>query len=127
MNKIKLIILVNLCFITISSLNAQICFDSYNNENCPYRIVSKLSLTKQLNPLYDLDPNIEFALNLGIQKGIKIDLSVGLHWFFDLVPNGDNSSFHMGLRSRIAYKLSPDFEASLSPGIIITNSIDGLE
>lgn len=118
---------IYLIFFTITSLDAQICFDSYNNENCPYRIVSEFSVTKQVNPFMDQDSKSEVALNLGIQKGLEDDLSIGLHWFFNFVPNGDRSSFHMGLRPRIAFQLSPEFEASLSPGIIVTNSIDNLE
>lgn len=127
MNKIKLIFLINFCFGIAFSLNAQFCLDSYTSENCPYRIVSEYAVSTQLNPLYDLGSNPDFALNLGIQKRIKGDFSMGLHWFSNLVIAGDNSAFQMGVRPRFAYKLSQDFEASISPGVILTNSIDGLE
>ena len=126
MNKIKLIILVNFCFMFSSTLNAQFCFDSYTNEDCPYRIVSEFAVSTQLNPLYDQDSKLDFALNLGIQKRIKGDFSMGIHWFSNLVIDGDKSSFQMGLRTRLAHKLSQDIEVSVSPGVILTNSIDGL-
>jgi len=123
----KILLVFSLYFFGNSMMSAQICFDSYNNERCPYRIVSEFAISTQLNPLYDLDRNTDLALNLGLQKGIDNDLSIGIHWFSNLILGGDNSSFQMGVRPRIAYKLSEDFEASISPGVIITNSIDGLD
>ena len=90
-------------------------------------VADEFSASIQLNPNYDLSSEYDFAYNLGYQRHIADDFSIGVHWFFNLSIDGMNSPFHMGLRPRIAYKLSRDFEASFSPGLIVTSSRNDIE
>ncbi len=114
MNANKIITVVTILFLSISSLSAQeLCFRHSNSEECPYRIVSEFALSTQLNPSYKGNSGLDISYNLGVQKYLKNDFSLGIHWFF-------NSS-GMGPRARLAYKTDNDIEFSLSPGIIISS------
>ena len=120
-------ILLILSFLFVACfIHAQICFDSYNTEECPYRIIGEFAVSAQLNPLYERNSNFDFAVNLGIQKRIKGDFSMGVHLFSNLIVGGRNSEFQTGIRPRLAYKLSQELETSFSPGIILSSSLNDL-
>lgn len=127
MNKITLSIIATLLLILMmaESLQSQVCWKTFDPENCQYRVITEFGISKRVNPLL-------YEYNSGNGTGINIDLNFGMDYkvrekiglggvvFADFDQLFSISLY--GIRPRISYFPNNNWDLNFSTGMIFATN-----